>query len=80
MRRGAVGALFGLLVVLGVIGFWSVAGAQGQGAGPDLAGVTAVVTDSTSKAKEIAAGVILLLSALLAIGLVVMLYKNVGNK
>lgn len=78
MRRGAVGALFGLLVVLGVLGFWSIAGAQG--AGPDLAGVTAVVTDSTSKAKEIAAGVILLLSALLAIGLVVMLYKNVGNK
>lgn len=80
MRRGSSvsGVLLFVLVLVGVVGFWSVAGAQSSG-GADLSQVEAVITDSTAKAKEIGAGIILFLSALLAIVIVVMLYKRVGG-
>lgn len=75
-RRSSLSGLVLVLVILGVVAFWSVAAAQ---TGADLSAVSAVVSDSTAKAKEIAVGIIAFLSALLAIAVVIMLFKRVGG-
>jgi spore maturation protein SpmA len=46
----------------------------------DLGGVVTVLTEATTQTKSIAAAIVILLSSLLAIGLVVMLYLKVANK
>ncbi len=46
----------------------------------DLAGVTSTITEATAQTKLIAAAIVILLSSLLAIGLVVMLYLKVSSK